>query len=125
MFRSAIIVGFGGFIGSMARFLLSGTIHRYFETNFPLGTVSVNLAGCFLIGIFLGLFEKGNIISPELRLFLTVGFCGGFTTFSTFTSDTVHLANDSEMLRLAVYLGVSVIAGIYMTIAGRNLVNYF
>ncbi len=125
MLRNAIIVGIGGFAGSAARYLLAGTVSRYCNTDFPLGTIIVNLAGCFFIGIILGVFEKGGVVSSDMRLFLTVGFCGGFTTFSSFTSDTVNLANDSDMVNLGLYLGLSVIAGIYMTIAGRSLVNYF
>lgn len=124
MLKAAIIVGLGGFIGSVSRYLSSHFIHKYFETNFPLGTVFVNLAGCFLIGIFFGLFEKGHIISPEMRLFLTVGLCGGFTTFSSFTNDSMNLANEAEIMKLSLYIGISVVAGIYMTMLGRNLVNY-
>jgi CrcB protein len=90
-----------------------------------LGVAGADLIGCFLIGIFYGLFDKGSLMSTELRLFLTVGFCGGFTTFSTFSNDTVNLAIDAELFNLMIYLGVSIIAGISMTILGKNIVQYF
>ena len=124
MFKGAIIVGLGGFIGSVSRYLGSQLIHKIFNTSFPLGTLIVNLIGCFLIGLLLGLFEKGNLISSDVRLFLTVGFCGGFTTFSTFTSDSVNLINDSEVLYLMLYMGLSIFAGISFTFIGKYLANY-
>jgi CrcB protein len=125
MFRMAIIVGVGGFIGTVVRYFTSNLIHKLFPTNFPLGTLVVNLAGCLLIGVIIGLFEKGSILSLELRLFLTVGFCGGFTTFSAFLNDTINLASESEMLSLAFYTGISIFAGIACTFLGKGIVNYF
>jgi len=124
MFKGAIIVGLGGFLGSVARYLSSQLIHKFFNTNFPLGTLIVNLVGCLLIGLLLGLFEKGSLISSDLRLFLTVGFCGGFTTFSTFSNDSVNLVNDTEVLYLMLYMGLSIFAGISFTFIGKNLANY-
>lgn len=124
MLKGAIIVGLGGFLGSVARYISSQFIHKIFSTNFPLGTLIINLIGCFLIGFLLGLFEKGSLISSDLRLFLTVGFCGGFTTFSTFSNDTVNLVNDTEVLYLMLYMGLSIFAGISFTFIGKNLANY-
>ncbi len=124
MFRGALIVGIGGFLGSVTRYLTSQLIHKIFPTNFPLGTLIVNLAGCLLIGIIFGLFEKGSILSSDLRLFLTVGFCGGFTTFSTFSNDTINLVNDSEVLYLMIYMGISIFAGISFTYIGKGIANY-
>ncbi|MCX6148179.1 MAG: fluoride efflux transporter CrcB [Candidatus Kapabacteria bacterium] len=124
MLKEALIVGLGGFIGSASRFLLSQFINKYFNITYPLGTLIINLFGCFLIGIILGLFEKENIISPNLNLFLTVGICGGFTTFSTFSNDSLILFNESDYLGLTFYMGISIFFGILLTFVGRHLVNY-
>jgi CrcB protein len=123
MFRAAIIVGIGGFLGSVLRFISTTFFQKVFGTTFPLGTLIVNLVGSLLIGFLLGLFERGSLISPDLRIFLTVGFCGGFTTFSTFTNDTVNLVNDNELLYLMLYMGLSIFAGISFTFIGKNLVS--
>ncbi len=124
MLKGVIIVGIGGFLGSVSRYLLSQFIHRAINTNFPLGTLVINILGCFLIGLLFGLFERGSLISPNMRLFLTVGFCGGFTTFSTFSNDTVNLVNDSEVFYLFLYTGLSIFAGIGCTFLGKFLANY-
>lgn len=124
MLKGAILVGIGGFIGSVARYVTTVFVHKIFSTNFPLGTLIVNLVGCFLIGIILGLFEKGEVLSPEMRLLLSVGFCGGLTTFSTFTNDTINLINDREVLFLTFYMGVSIFLGISLTLFGKIVVNY-
>jgi CrcB protein len=124
MLKGALIVGLGGFIGSASRFLLSQFINKYFNTTYPLGTLIINLLGCFLIGIILGLFEKENFISPNLNLFLAVGICGGFTTFSTFSNDSLILFTESDYLGLTFYMGISVFFGILLTFVGRHLINY-
>jgi CrcB protein len=78
----------------------------------------VNVLGCLLIGIFYALSEKGNLLSPEWRMFLTTGLCGGFTTFSTFSYESVQLLNDGEYSYVTVYAAASVIIGILATIFG-------
>lgn len=122
MLKNVIIVGIGGFIGTITRYLLTLYIHKATDTIFPLGTLIVNLIGCFVIGFVIGLFEKGSLVSPELRLFLTVGFCGGLTTFSTFSSDIVNLLTDLEIFYFTIYLALSIILGILLSFAGKNLV---
>jgi protein CrcB len=84
MLKSILIAGIGGFIGTVFRFLVSRYIQVTYLSVFPWGTFLVNILGSLLIGIFYGISEKGNFMSPEWRIFLTVGICGGFTTFSTF-----------------------------------------
>ncbi len=125
MFKDLLIVGFGSFIGGVTRYVTIQIIHKFINTNFPLGTLVVNLLGCFLIGILYGLFDKGSIMSAEIKLFLIVGICGGFTTFSSFTYETISLVNDSEVLYLMVYMGMSIFTGISMTLIGKNIVDYF
>ena len=124
MFKGVFIVGIGGFIGTVARYLLSQFIQKYFNTAFPLGTLIINILGCLIIGLLFGMFERGSLISSELRLFLTVGFCGGFTTFSTFSNDSVNLINDGELLYLMLYMGLSIFAGISFTFLGKILADY-
>ncbi|MCX6155224.1 MAG: fluoride efflux transporter CrcB [Candidatus Kapabacteria bacterium] len=124
MFKNIVIAGIGGFIGTAARYVLSQYIHKIFLTNFPLGTLIINLIGCFLIGIIIELFNKGNIMSPEVNIFLTVGICGGFTTFSTFSYDSINMINEYEYINLIIYLGISIFIGLSLTLAGKYLVNY-
>ncbi len=108
MLRLILIVGTGGFIGTVGRFLLSRLIHANTLTSFPLGTFTVNIIGCLLIGIIYGVSGRSNIISPDLRLFLTVGFCGGFTSFSTFSSENIFLLRDGNFMLFALYTSLSV-----------------
>jgi CrcB protein len=123
MKKIIFIIGIGGFIGSIARYLLTLLIQNKILTAFPLGTLAVNIAGCFLIGIIYGLTEKGGIISPEWRLFLATGICGGFTTFSTFTYESINLIRSSEYLYASFYAGVSVFAGLLATYIGLLLIK--
>jgi fluoride exporter len=121
MIKSILIVGFGGFIGSAGRFLIS----RYFQENvasvFPWSTLTVNILGSLLIGIIFGLSEKGDFLSPEIRLFLAVGICGGFTTFSTFSNDAFILMRNQEWLRFVLYASLSFFLGLMAVYGGRLL----
>jgi CrcB protein len=123
MVKSILIVGFGGFIGTVARFLIS----RYFQLNytsvFPWGTLVVNILGCLLIGIIYGISEKGDFLSPEVRLFLTVGICGGFTTFSTFSNDAFLLLRQEEWIRFAFYASFSFFLGLLAVYVGRIIIK--
>jgi CrcB protein len=123
MLKSILIVGFGGFIGTVARFLTS----RYFQENvasvFPWSTFSINIIGSLLIGIFYGISEKGDFMSPDVRLFLTVGICGGFTTFSTFSNDAFLLLKQDEWLRFAFYTSMSFFFGLLAVYFGRIIIK--
>jgi len=123
MLRSILIVGFGGFIGTVARFLTS----RYFQENiasvFPWSTFTINIIGSLLIGIFYGISEKGDFMSPDFRLFLTVGICGGFTTFSTFSNDAFLLLKQEEWLRFAFYTSMSFFLGLVAVYFGRIIIK--
>lgn len=123
MLKSILIVGFGGFIGTVARFLTS----RYFQENiasvFPWSTFTINITGSLLIGIFYGISEKGDFMSPDVRLFLTVGICGGFTTFSTFSNDAFLLLKQEEWLRFAFYTSMSFFLGLLAVYVGRFIIK--
>lgn len=108
-----LLVGIGGFMGSVFRFLLSGFVTRMMPlSEFPLGTLAVNVVGCLLIGVLHGLAETRQIISPELRLLLMIGMLGGFTTFSTFGYETLALLRDAEVFRAMANVTVQVLFGL-------------
>ena len=121
MVKSIFIAGVGGFAGTVIRYLVSRYFQFHYITVFPWGTFFVNIVGSFLIGIIYGISEKGNILSPEWRLFLTIGFCGGFTTFSSLSSDAFILLQCREIFRLAAYKVISFFLGILAVFFGRLL----
>lgn len=116
-----LFIGSGSFLGGIARYLLSRSIQNTVITSFPLGTFWVNITGCFLIGLIYGLSDRGTPISNELRLFLAVGFCGGFTTFSTFSNENLALLRDGSILYFSLYAGLSVFIGLLVTFGGHAL----
>ncbi len=112
--RILLLVGTGGFLGSVLRYLLSQSIQGKLVPHFPLGTLSVNLIGCFAIGAIFALTEKGTV-GPEWRLFLVTGICGGFTTFSAFSIETVALLRGGQMGYAFMYVTASVVLGLAAT----------
>ena len=122
MLKILTLVGIGGAIGSIARFLSSQYVQRLFiSSGFPYGTLVVNIAGCLIVGIVYGLSERFNWLGPEWRIFLTTGFCGGFTTFSTFSYESVALIRDYEFFYAAMNIAVSVIIGFAATYLGISI----
>ena len=98
MLQNILIVGLGGFIGSAMRYLLNTGIYRLFDyPTFPIGILIVNVLGCLSIGFLSGLAESRELFTSELRLFIFIGFLGGFTTFSSFGYDTFGLVRDSQL----------------------------
>ena len=119
MIKSFLIVGFGGFIGTVARYSISRYFHENLTSVFPWSTFIINIAGSLLIGIIYGISEKNDLISPEMRLFLAVGICGGFTTFSTFSNDAFLLIRSQEWIRFALYTSLSFFLGLLAVYFGR------
>ena len=98
--RECLLVGAGGFIGSVSRYVLSGLTHRVLSAAaMPVGTMFVNVLGCGVIGFLAGVMESRQLMGPDLRLFLFLGVLGGFTTFSTFGYETLVLARDGDHFR--------------------------
>ncbi len=124
MFKNILIVGFGGAIGSIARYLCQKYLYEWNPHPFPIGTFIVNLLGCFLIGLFYGLSEKGTLLTPEWRLLLTTGFCGGYTTFSTFAYENVNLLKNGDYLYFGLYTAGSVLLGIMATFFGAFIIKF-
>ena len=104
----------GGILGTLARYVLSGVISNSFGTSFPYGTLTVNLIGCFLIGFFAALSGNKSWLNPEAALFLMTGFCGAFTTFSTFMLETSDLIKVGESFRAFLNIALSVILGFFV-----------
>jgi CrcB protein len=103
-----LLIALGGAAGSVLRYLLGGAVQRSSAGGFPVGTMFVNVSGCFLIGILVRQFLNMQL-SPELRALLIVGFCGGFTTFSTFSAETLGLIEGGEYGRAMSYVILSVV----------------
>jgi len=110
--KTILIVFAGSGLGGVARYGMQTWIFRIYPFTFPLGTFVVNILGCFLIGLFYALSEKGNLLTPEWRLALTTGFCGGFTTFSTFAYENMSLLRTGDYLFFGLYILASVVLGI-------------
>lgn len=125
MLKILFIIGTGSFLGGISRFLVSRLIQNMAVSAFPYGTFVVNIAGCFLIGLFYSLSERNHLISPEWRMFLTVGFCGGFTTFSTFANENFAMLRDGNILSVALYASLSVFVGICATYFGNLSTKLF
>jgi CrcB protein len=116
---NAAVVGSGGFLGALARYGLSGLVHRQAPlTTFPYGTLLVNLLGCLLIGVVAGYAESRQLFGPEVRAFILIGVLGGFTTFSTFGYETLAMIRDDELLRAAANVGAHVILGLALVWLG-------
>ena len=114
------VIGAGGAIGSILRYLVSGWVQdRSGSIVFPYGTTAVNLSGCFVMGFLAWLVEARSLFSPETRAFLLIGLLGGFTTFSTFGNETLNLVRNGRVELAMLYVGAHVIAGVGMVWLGR------
>ncbi len=111
------IVGIGSFLGGGLRYLISVFFNQKVNADFPYATLSVNLFGCLLIGVLYGLFEK-SLINNDWKLLLTTGLCGGFTTFSAFSIESLQLIKQGNLIAMLIYILISIVIGITLTYAG-------
>ena len=118
MLKQILLVGLGGGIGSIFRFLSTELTHKYYAWAFPLATFGINIAGCFLIGLLVSVISAEN---QNLKYLLIVGFCGGFTTFSSFARETLDLMNNNQILLALLYVTASCIVGCVAVWFGMNL----
>jgi CrcB protein len=121
--RIILAIGIGSFLGGIARYLLSQFIQNKFLSTFPFGTLSVNIIGCLLIGVIFGLSERGSV-TMVWRLFLVTGFLGGFTTFSSFSNETVGLIRDGQIGQAFAYIASSVFIGVLATFLGIAIIKF-
>ena len=117
-----LLIALGGAAGSVLRYLVGGAVQHLSPRGFPIGTLSVNVLGCLLIGILAQLFLNSQIAAP-MRGLLIVGFCGGFTTFSAFSHETSGLIVGGEYVRAAAYVFLSVTLCITATFVGLGVVR--
>ena len=122
LIKTILVVGAGSFLGGAGRYLVS-LATKGISKGFPWATLTVNLAGCFLIGLLWGLFSKNAIEGGNWALFLTVGLCGGFTTFSTFSKEALVMLQGGNVWGFAGYVAISVIAGIALVAFGYYLMR--
>lgn len=117
-----LLVGAGGFIGSVLRYIVSGYVQESARRlDFPYGILAVNLIGCFVIGLLAQVSEKFGAFSDESRAFIFVGILGGFTTFSSFGNDTVNLMRQEMMNHAFLNIGSNVILGLFAVWLGRTV----
>ncbi len=107
--RNYLLVFLGGGLGAALRYWLSGVVPNWTGSDFPYGILSVNLIGCFFIGLLMTSMEERFLINPSLRIFLTIGILGGFTTFSTFSYETFAMMRDNEIFKAMLYIVSSVV----------------
>ena len=119
-----LAIGAGSFFGGILRYQLSQFLQSKITSGFPLGTFTVNIIGCFCIGLVFALTDRGSL-SAEWKLVIATGLLGGFTTFSAFSMETVNLLRDGQLLYAAGYAVSSVLIGLLATFAGITAIRFF
>lgn len=121
MFKNWLLIGLGGAMGSIARYASTLITKRYWALSFPMGTFLVNIIGCLLIGLLIGYFSKNN--QDSLKLLFITGFCGGFTTFSSFASENIALIQQNQISTALLYIMGSIILGLLFVWLGITLMK--
>lgn len=122
MLKTILLVGLGGGAGSIFRYLTSYWFGKYTTSSFPFATFIVNILGCLLIGLLIGFFMRNGQFNYDLRALLVVGFCGGYTTFSAFSLESLNLFQSNPLLALIYILG-SIVLGLAAVLLGMNIVK--
>lgn len=122
--RELIAVGTGGFVGAVARYLVSGWVHRVAGYGFPWGTLAVNVVGCFALGALVAAIEDRVLVSAAARSFLAIGLLGSLTTFSTFGYETIELLRKAQPLAAAGNVVAQLLLGCMAVVAGRELTSW-
>jgi CrcB protein len=123
MLKTILLIGSGGFVGSVARYFISRLNLSNSFFSIPVGTLLVNITGSLLIGFLMGLAERSTILTQEARLFLMVGLCGGFTTFSSFTMENLSLLHNGQIFQILIYTALSVLLGFFAVWIGYAITN--
>lgn len=123
MLKMILLAGSGSFIGGVLRYLTQLMFSKFYSGSIPMGTLVVNIIGSFLIGVIFALSEKSDIISQETKIFLAVGICGGFTTFSSFSIENLFLLRDGQYFQMILYTLLSVFLGLSATFTGFQLIK--
>jgi len=121
MIKNFLIIGLGGAAGSMLRYAVQKVFNVHSAVAFPTGTLLVNIAGCFLIGILWSIVSRSLSWNEEMKLLLMTGFCGGFTTFSAFTLEGIGLLKESKTSLFIIYITASVVGGLLATFIGIRI----